>query len=52
MVRYSRKTGEQYLMSEQDGKATGWRAVYRDGRWVEPAVAARQPAMAPAKKAG
>ena len=52
VVRYSRKTGEQYLMSEQDGKATGWRAVYRDGRWVEPAVAARQPAMAPAKKAG
>ena len=33
-IRYSRKTQEQYLMTEADGKATGWRAVYRDGEWV------------------
>ena len=32
-VRYSRKSAEQYVMSEVDGKATGWRAVYRNGRW-------------------
>jgi len=25
-VRYSRKTAEQYVMSEKDGKATGWKA--------------------------
>jgi DNA topoisomerase I len=34
IIRYSRKTKEQYLMSEKEGKATGWRAYYRDGRWV------------------
>ncbi len=34
-VRFSRKTKEQYVMTEQDGKATGWRAVYRDGKWRE-----------------
>ena len=33
-VRYSRKTKEQYLMTEdKDGKATGWRAFYVDGDW-------------------
>ncbi|MEM1111101.1 MAG: type I DNA topoisomerase [Pseudomonadota bacterium] len=34
-VRYSRKEKEQYVMSEADGKATGWRAHYRGGKWVE-----------------
>lgn len=34
MVRFSRKTGTQYVQTEVDGKATGWRADYRDGRWV------------------
>ncbi|HUH38250.1 MAG TPA: type I DNA topoisomerase [Spongiibacteraceae bacterium] len=33
IVRFSRKTQEQYLQSEQDGKPTGWRAFFRDGRW-------------------
>jgi DNA topoisomerase-1 len=33
-IRYSRKTKEQYVMTEVDGKATGWRAIYRDGKWV------------------
>ncbi len=33
-IRYSRKNKEQYLMSEVDGKATGWSAHYQDGRWV------------------
>ncbi|PLW82539.1 type I DNA topoisomerase [Kineobactrum sediminis] len=32
-VRYSRKTAEQYVMTEQDGKPTGWRAFYRNGVW-------------------
>ncbi len=34
-VRYSRKTKEQYVMSEKDGKATGWKAYYRKGKWEE-----------------
>ena len=33
VVRYSRKTQEQYVQSELDGKPTGWRAFYRDGAW-------------------
>ncbi len=34
VVRFSRKTGEQYVTSEVDGKSTGWRAVYRNGKWL------------------
>ena len=33
IVRYSRKTKEQYVMSEKDGKATGWSAWYAGGKW-------------------
>ncbi len=39
VIRYSRKTGQQYLMTETDGKATGWQAFYEDGRWVTRAKA-------------
>lgn len=35
VIRYSRKSKEQYVMSEVEGKATGWSAWYTDGRWVE-----------------
>ncbi len=35
-IRYSRKTREQYVMTELDGKATGWKAFYRGGRWEVP----------------
>lgn len=35
MIRYSRKTAEHYVQSEIDGKPSGWRAVYADGKWVE-----------------
>jgi DNA topoisomerase-1 len=35
IVRFARKTKEQYVTSEVDHKATGWRASYQDGRWVE-----------------
>ena len=34
-IRYSRKTKEQYVMTEKDGKATGWKAFYRNGKWEE-----------------
>ncbi len=34
IVRYSRKTKQQYVMSENDnGKATGWSAWYKDNKW-------------------
>ena len=45
VVRFSRKTKEQYVMTEiagQDGdkpKATGWTAKYIDNKWVEEAKA-------------
>ena len=35
IVRYSRKTKQQYVMSENDsGKSTGWSSWYQDGKWV------------------
>jgi DNA topoisomerase-1 len=33
LVRYSRKTKEQYVQSEVDKKATGWKAFYHNGKW-------------------
>lgn len=35
MVRFARKTKEQYITSEEDGKQTGWRADYMTNKWVE-----------------
>ncbi len=35
MYRYSRKNKVQYVMSEKDGKATGWSAHYENGQWQE-----------------
>jgi DNA topoisomerase-1 len=49
VVRYSRKTKEQYVQSEVEGKATGWKAFYVDGRWVEEAKPPPKK-KAPAKK--
>jgi DNA topoisomerase-1 len=45
VVKYSRKTKEQFVASEVDGKATKWRAVYKNGKWVEqvPEKAAAKP---------
>ena len=34
IVRYSRKTKEQYVRSENDGKPTGWSAFYNNGKWL------------------
>jgi DNA topoisomerase-1 len=33
VIRFSRKTQEQYVQTEVDGKPTGWRAFYKDGKW-------------------
>lgn len=35
MVRFSRKTKQQYVSSEKEGKATGWSAFYIEGKWQE-----------------
>lgn len=35
LVRFSRKTKQQYVISKKDGKATGWFAFYVDGKWIE-----------------
>ncbi|NRP47252.1 MULTISPECIES: type I DNA topoisomerase [unclassified Marinobacterium] len=41
-IRYSRKTKEQYLMTEVDGKATGWRAYFTNGMWQIEAAKAKK----------
>lgn len=33
LLRFSRKTREQYVQTEVDGKPTGWAAFYSDGSW-------------------
>lgn len=58
IIRYSRKTKEQYVQSEIEGKASGWRAFYVEPKWIEegaPAakkkkVAAKKTIKKPAKK--
>lgn len=34
IIRFSRKTKEHYVMTEVDGKATGWSAFYSGGKWA------------------
>lgn len=34
VIRFSRKTKEQYVQSETDGKATGWKSFHKGGKWV------------------
>jgi DNA topoisomerase-1 len=48
-IRYSRKTKEQYVMSERDGKPSGWRAMFADGQWVEEGTAKKPKARRKAK---
>jgi DNA topoisomerase-1 len=48
-IRFSRKTKEQYVMSEVDGKPTGWKATYEGGRWIEEKAAPKAKTKAKAK---
>ena len=54
VIRFARKTKEQYVQTEIEGKATGWKAFYNDGKWVEqipaPKPKAKAKKKAPAKK--
>ena len=43
IIRYSRKAKSQYVMSEVEGKATGWTAQFVDGKWVEESKAKAKP---------
>ena len=42
VVRYSRKTKEQYVMTEVEGKATGWTAKFINDKWVEDLAAKKK----------
>jgi DNA topoisomerase-1 len=33
VVRFSRKSKENYVRSEVDGKPSGWTALFVDGKW-------------------
>ncbi len=38
ILRFSRKSREQFVVTEVEGKPTGWQAFFRDGRWqISPA---------------
>ncbi len=52
IVKFSRKTREQFVASEADGKPTGWRAVYQNGRWVQESGASEEARPARAPRAG
>tara|TARA_R110002110_G_scaffold66978_1_gene183114 strand:+ start:212513 stop:215215 length:2703 start_codon:yes stop_codon:yes gene_type:complete len=53
-IRFSRKTKEQYVMTEEDGKPTGWKAFYTGGKWLAEQGKTRSSAAGkkPVKKAG
>lgn len=50
LVRFSRKTKEQYVQSEIEGKATGWKAFYQNGGWVVTEKSTKAPAKKKAAK--
>jgi DNA topoisomerase-1 len=50
VVRFSRKNKEQYVMTEKDGKATGWTAHYQNGKWVTHKPEAKTPVKKKAVK--
>ncbi len=51
IIRYSRKTKEQYVMTEVDGKASGWKAFYSVGKWNIEIPKVKKPAAATTKAA-
>ncbi|CAA0088288.1 DNA topoisomerase 1 [Zhongshania aliphaticivorans] len=42
VIRYSRKTKEQYVQTEVDGKPSGWSAFFEGGKWVVREKAAKK----------
>lgn len=50
VIRFSRKSKEQYVMTEKDGKATGWSAHFIDKVWKITAAAKKKTAKKKAVK--
>ncbi|MDB2654811.1 type I DNA topoisomerase [Luminiphilus sp.] len=50
-IRFSRKTKEQYVMTEIDGKATGWKAFFNNGAWLAEGSGKPTPKKKPKAKA-
>ena len=50
MVRFARKSREQFVASEKNGKATGWTAFYRDGAWQQTKPTPKKRAKAKPKR--
>lgn len=50
VIRYSRKNKEQYVMTQVEGKATGWSAHFRDNAWVEEKPATKKKKATTKKK--
>lgn len=44
VIRFSRKNKEQYVMTQVDGKATGWSAHFHDNQWLEEKPATKKTA--------
>ncbi|HEX4910979.1 MAG TPA: hypothetical protein VFV64_09470, partial [Permianibacter sp.] len=51
VLRFSRKSGVQFVASEKDGKQTGWSAFYIDGKWQQKAEEADDAKPAKVSKA-
>ena len=51
IIRYSRKTKEQYVMTEVEGKASGWTAYFEGGKWVKSEAKAKAKKVTKAKAA-
>ncbi|WP_144206714.1 type I DNA topoisomerase [Shewanella donghaensis] len=49
-VKFSRKTKEQYVATEVDGKATGWSSKFIGGKWVSESTKKKPAKKAAAKK--
>ena len=41
VIKFARKTRQQFLASEKDGKPTSWRAFYSNGRWEQASPVAK-----------
>lgn len=51
VIRYSRKTKEQYVQTEVDGKPSGWAAFFENDKWLVREKAAKKVAKKVAAKA-
>ena len=52
LVKFARKTKEHYVMTEKkDGKPSGWRAEYVNGKWIEEKAPPKKRKAAAKKKA-